>query len=207
MFWMVSTYLDGAMLKICWNLLSLQGTNTPSKIDDISRVLAGDDDDIDVPDWGWCPWWHYGWSANALRKLCLKFSWNPKSLKASRTPSKIDDISRVLAGDDDDIDVPDLGWCPWWHYEWTAYVLRELCLKFGWNPMSLKASRTPSKIDDICRFLAGVDDDFDVPDWGWWPLMTFWMVSTCPDGAMFEIWLKFDEFEGIKNPLKDIWHL
>ena len=27
--------------------------------------------------------------------------------------------------------------------------------------MSLKASRTPSKIDDICRFLVGVDDDFD----------------------------------------------
>ena len=25
--------------------------------------------------------------------------------------------------------------------------------------MSLKASRTPSKIDDICRFMAGVDDD------------------------------------------------
>ena len=25
--------------------------------------------------------------------------------------------------------------------------------------MSLKASRTPSKIDDIFRFLAGVDDD------------------------------------------------
>ena len=35
--------------------------------------------------------------------------------------------------------------------------------------MSLKASRTPSKIDDICRILAGVDDDFDVPDWGWYP--------------------------------------
>ena len=32
--------------------------------------------------------------------------------------------------------------------------------------MSLKASRTPSKIDDISRVLAGVDDDFDVPDWG-----------------------------------------
>jgi hypothetical protein len=35
--------------------------------------------------------------------------------------------------------------------------------------MSLKASRTPSKIDDISRILAGVDDDFDVPDWGWCP--------------------------------------
>ena len=32
--------------------------------------------------------------------------------------------------------------------------------------MSLKASRTLSKINDISRILAGVDDDFDVPDWG-----------------------------------------
>ena len=45
----------------------------------------------------------------------------------------------------------------------------ELCLKFGGNPLSLKASRTPSKNDDISRILAGVDDDFDVPDWGWCP--------------------------------------
>ena len=35
--------------------------------------------------------------------------------------------------------------------------------------MSLKASRTPSKIDDISRVLAGVVDDIDVPDWGWCP--------------------------------------
>ena len=68
--------------------------------------------------------------------------------------------------------------------------------------MSLKASRTTSKKNDICRFLAGVDDDMDIPDWGWC-LMTFGMVSTCPHGAMFKIWLKSDEFEGIKNSLKD----
>ena len=29
--------------------------------------------------------------------------------------------------------------------------------------MILKASRTLSKIDDNCRFLAGVGDDWDVP--------------------------------------------
>ena len=40
--------------------------------------------------------------------------------------------------------------------------VHELWLKFGWNLLSLKASRTPSKIDDISRDLAGVDDDFDV---------------------------------------------
>ena len=30
------------------------GIMNPYK-DDISRVLAGVDDDFDVPDWGWCP--------------------------------------------------------------------------------------------------------------------------------------------------------
>ena len=28
------------------------------------------------------------------------------------------------------------------------------------------------------------------------------MVCICPEGAMFEIWLKSDKFEGIKNPSK-----
>ena len=32
-----------------------------------------------------------------------------------------------------------------------------------------KASRALSKINDISGILAGVDDDFDVPDWGWCP--------------------------------------
>ena len=39
----------------------------------------------------------------------------------------------------------------------------------------------------------------DVPDWGWCP----WFVCICPEEAMFKIWLKSDEFEGIKNTLKD----
>ena len=56
-------------------------------------------------------------------------------------------------------------------------------LKICWNLFSLKELGTPSKIDDICRVLAGVYDD----------------------GAMFKIWLKSDEFEGIKNSLKDWW--
>ena len=29
------------------------------------------------------------------------------------------------------------------------------------------------------------------------------MDCTCPEGVMFEIWLKSYDFEGIKNPLKD----
>ena len=43
--------------------------------------------------------------------------------------------------------------------------MRELCLKFGWNLLSLNASRILSKIDDIFRVCAGVEDDFDVNDW------------------------------------------
>ena len=52
--------------------------------------------------------------------------------------------------------------------------------------------------------------------WSWWwfwcswlglvSLMTLWMVCKCPEGVMFKIWLKSDEFEGIKNPVKDQWH-
>ena len=33
--------------------------------------------------------------------------------------------------------------------------------------------------------------------------MTLWMVYKRPEGVLFKIWLKFDEFEGIKNPVKD----
>ena len=138
------------------NSTDFKASRTPSKINDISRVLAGVDDDIDVPDWGWCPWWHNGWSAYALRELCLKFGWNPMSLKVSRTPSKINDICRFLAGVDDDFDVPDWGWCPWWRVGWSPHALMELCLKFAWNLLSLKASRTPSKIDDNSQVLAEV---------------------------------------------------
>jgi hypothetical protein len=71
--------------------------------------------------------------------------------------------------------------------------------------MHLKASRTPSKIDDmsqiqlelmmILMFLTGLLS-----------LIIFYMVCTCPEGAMFKIWLKSNEFEGIKNPLKDQGH-
>ena len=52
-------------------------------------------------------------------------------------------------------------------FGWSPHALRELCLKFGLNLLGLNASRAPSKIDDISRVLAGFDDDFDVPDWGW----------------------------------------
>ena len=38
-------------------------------------------------------------------------------------------------------------------------------VKIRSNLLSLKASRTSSKIDDISTVLAGFDEDFDVPDW------------------------------------------
>ena len=156
--WMVSKCPEGVYLKFGWNPMNLKSSRTLSKIFDISGILAGDDDDFDVPDWGWCPWWHYGWSANALRELCLKFRWNPMNFKASRTLLKIDDISRILVGVDDDFDVPYWGWCLWWHYGWSA--LKELCSKLDWHPMRLNASRSPSKIDDIAAVVAGVYEDY-----------------------------------------------
>ena len=38
------------------------------------------------------------------------------------------------------------------------------CKKF-WEKI-LDKKNFGSKIDDISRVLAGVDDDFDIPDWG-----------------------------------------
>ena len=104
------------------------------------------------------------------------------------------------------MDIPDLGWCPWWNFGWSAFALRKLSLKFGWNLLSLKASRSPSKIDDIAAVVAGVYEDYGHSWLGMVSLMLFWMVSICPEGAMFKIWLKSAEFKGIKNSLKDGWH-
>ena len=49
------------------------------------------------------------------------------------------------------------------------------------------------------RIHAGVDDNFEVPDLGLVSLMTLWMVCQCPEVALFKIWLKSVDFEGIKN--------
>ena len=133
----------------------------------------------------------------AMFKIWLKSD----ELKRIRNPLKIVDISRVLAGVDDEIYFLDLGWCPWRHYGWCAHALRGLCLKFGWYLLSLKASRTLSKMADI----AGDLEDAGCSWLGLMSSMTFWMVFTCPEGAWFKIWLKSVKFEGIKNPLKDQW--
>ena len=49
--WMVSTYPDRAMLKICLKYNEFEGIRNPSKIEDILGILAVLDDDFDVPDW------------------------------------------------------------------------------------------------------------------------------------------------------------
>ena len=38
--------------------------------------------------------------------------------------------------------------------------MRKLCLNFGQNLLSLKASRMVSKMDDIAEVVAGVYDDY-----------------------------------------------
>ena len=95
------------------------------------------------------------------------------TLKASRTLSKINDISGILAAVDNDFDVPDWGWCLWWHYGWSANALRELCLKFGWILLSLIASRTLSKMDDIA---GGLED----AGRSWLELVSLIMIGICP---------------------------
>ena len=54
--------------------------------------------------------------------------------------------------------------------------------------MSLKASRTLSKMDDISEVFAGVEDDCGCSCLGLVSLMTLWMVCKCPEGALFKIW-------------------
>ena len=58
------------------------------------------------------------------------------------------------------VDVPDWGWCPLRHFGLSRYALRRLFLKLHGNLLSLKASRTLSKIHDIDGVVAGVDDDY-----------------------------------------------
>ena len=64
------------------------------------------------------------------------------------------------------------------------------------------ASRTLSKIDDVTGVIAGVDEDCGCSRMGVVSLMTVWMVHICSAEAMFKIWLKSFEFEGIENCLK-----
>ena len=95
---------------------------------------------------------------------------------------------------------------PCWCFGWSAYALSKLSLKFGWNLLSLKTSRSPSKVDDIVAGVAGVYDDYEHSWLGLVSLMTFWMICIWPEEDMFKIWLKSVEFEGIKNGLKHGWH-
>ena len=44
-----------------------------------------------------------------------------------------------------------------------------LCKAQAGSAKKFMFTRTLLKIDDTCRFLAGVDDDCDIPDWGWCP--------------------------------------
>ena len=97
-------------------------------------------------------------------------------------------------------DIPEWCLCPWWQFWLSPCALRKLCLKIGWNLLSLKASRTISKIDDITWVVA---DDNGHSWLGLVSLMTFWIVSICSEEAMFKIWFKSVEFKGIKNPFKD----
>ena len=69
------------------------------------------------------------------------------------------------------------------------------------STLSLKASRTPLKIDDIA---GGWEDT--VASWlGLMFLMTFLLISIWFDSDTCQISAFYNEFKGIKNPPKDWW--
>ena len=75
---------------------------------------------------------------------------------------------------------------------------------FIWNhPENMAGSRPPSKINDNAAVADGVYDDYGHSWLGLVSLMMFLMVCICPVKAKIKIWLKSDEFEGIKITLKD----
>ena len=98
---------------------------------------------------------------------------------------------------------PDWGWCHWWCFGLSRCTMRKLWLKSGGNLLSLKASRTLSKINDIAQVVAGDDDDYGHSWLGLVSLMMYWIVSICSEEAMFKILWKSNEFEGIKSFFKD----
>ena len=148
---------------------------------------------MDIPDWGWCPWWHFWWSAYAMRKLCLKFGWNMMSLKAS----KMDAIARVVAGVYDD-----------YGHSWQGLVsLMTFCIvckcREETNFKILKASRSPSKIDYIAAIVArDYDDDYGHSWPGLVSLITIWMVCICPEGAEYEFGWNLLSLEASRSPSK-----
>ena len=159
--------------------MSLKASRTLSKMDDISGVFAGDDDDCGCSWLGlvslmtfWviciCP-------EEAMFKIWLK-SVEFEGIKIQEPSQRWMTYLEFLLELMMIVDVPDWGWCPWWRFGWSAYALRKPCLKFGWNLLSLKASRTLSKMDDISGVFAGVDDDCGCSWLGLISLMMFWMV-------------------------------
>ena len=58
-------------------------------------------------------------------------------------------------------------------------------------------------IDDFVAVVAGVNGDYGDSRVGLVSFMMFLMVCICPEDAMFKIWLKSVDFEGIKITLKD----
>ena len=49
---------------------------------------------------------------------------------------------------------------------WMVYICPEGAMfKILLKSVEFEDLKNPHKVYDICRILAGVDDDFDVPDW------------------------------------------
>ena len=57
------------LVKICWVWWYQGPSKTLFTLLRLVRIM-------DIPDWGWCPWWHFVCCPNAQRSLCWKFGWN-----------------------------------------------------------------------------------------------------------------------------------
>ena len=121
-----------------WRLMA---SRTPLKIDD----TAGAKRTLELPDWGWYSWWCFWWFCYGLLVIHAKSQLSILSLRASRTPLKIEDTDRTKRT----LELPDWGWYSWWRFWIFWYGLIVIHAKYQLSTLSLNASRTPLKIDDI----------------------------------------------------------
>ena len=99
------------------------------------------DDDFNVPDWGWCSWWRFGWSPHTLRLLCLKFGWTLLSLKQWCGSGALLLPLPLLGKSEDRFPFHASRWLPW-KYWWSE----KLHVKFFWQDSTNAIFDTAFKI-------------------------------------------------------------
>ena len=117
---------------------------------------------VDIFDGLHMPWGSYVWN---LVEIC--WVWRHQD-----NPQRLMTLLQLLLESMMIMDIPDRGCCPWWRFGWSSYALRKLCLKFGWNLLSLKVSRMVSKMEDIAGSLEDAGGS-------WLVLMSLIRIGMC----------------------------